>query len=335
MTQPPEIPPFKAWRIHQTGDDFSAGFETLSLDDLSDGEVVIEVVYSGVNYKDAMAGTDRAKILRKTPLVGGIDLAGKVLCDASGRFCAGDAVFAQGGGLGEIYDGGYAPYARLPAAVVMAIPDGLDAFSVMAIGTAGFTAAYAIELMERNGRRSENAPVLVTGATGGVGSFAVHLLARLGYRCVAATRKSERADYLKGLGADEVIGAVEPVAGALGKAVWAGAIDNLGGAALAAVVKTTRPLGNVVCVGRAASEKLPLSVIPFIIRGVGLLGVTSANCPMDVRRRVWQRLAGDMKPSCLDAVVSERVGLERLPECFEQLIAGRACGRFVVVHRRD
>ena len=335
MVQPPEIPPFRAWRIRQTGDDFSAGFETLSLDDLSDGEVIVEVAYSGVNYKDAMAGTDRAKILRKSPLVGGIDLAGKVLADDSGRFSAGDEVFAQGGGLGEIYDGGYAPYARVPAELVMALPDGLDLFGAMAIGTAGFTAAYAIELMERNGQRPESGPVLVTGATGGVGSFAVHLLARLGYRCVAATRKSGRADYLRGLGADEIVGAVEPIAGMLGKVVWAGAIDNLGGDTLAAIVKTTRPCGNVVCVGRAASEDLPLSVIPFIIRGVGLLGVTSANCSMNVRRRIWQRLVTDMKPSCLDMVVSGQVGIEQLPECFEKLIAGQACGRFVVAHRRS
>ncbi len=333
MTRLPDVPPFKAWRIHQTRDDFSAGFETLSLDDLSEGEVVIEVACSGVNYKDAMAATDGAKILRKSPLVGGIDLAGRVLFDASGRFSEGDGVFAQGGGLGEIYDGGYAPYARLPAELVMPLPDGLDAFSVMAIGTAGFTAAYAIELMERNGQRPKDGPVLVTGATGGVGGFAIHLLAKRGYRCVAATRKSERADYLKSLGADEVIGAVEQETRALGKTLWAGAVDNLGGATLAAVVKTARPRGNVVCVGRAESEDLPLSVMPFIIRGVCLLGVTSANCPMDVRRKVWRRIASDLKPTCLDTVVSDRVGLDGLPECFERLIAGKACGRFVVVHR--
>ena len=333
MTRSLEIPRFKAWRIHQTRDDFSAGFETLSLDDLSEGEVVIEVACSGVNYKDAMAGTDGAKILRKSPLVGGIDLAGKVLFDASGRFSEGDAVFAQGGGLGEIYDGGYAPYARLPAELVMALPEGLDAFEVMAIGTAGFTAAYAIELMERNGQRPEDGPVLVTGATGGVGGFAIHLLAKRGYRSVAATHKSERTDYLRSLGADEVIAAVEPETRVLGKTVWAGAVDNLGGETLAAVVKTTRPRGNVVCIGRAESEDLPLSVIPFIIRGVCLLGVTSANCPMDVRREIWRRIASDLRPTCLDTVVSEQVDLERLPECFEKLIAGGACGRFVVVHR--
>ena len=333
MSAPPEIPRFRAWRIHQGQGDFSAGFETLSLDDLGAGEVIIEVACSGVNYKDAMAATDRAKILRKSPLVGGIDLAGRVLADASGRFAAGDAVFAQGSGLGEIHDGGYAPYARLPADLVMALPDGLDAFSAMAIGTAGFTAAYAIDLMERNGQRPGNGPVLVTGATGGVGSFATHLLARRGYRCVAATRKRERSDYLKRLGAEDIIDPVAPVPGALGKAAWGGAIDNLGGDTLGAIVKTTRPRGNVVCVGRAASEDLPLSVIPFIIRGVSLLGVTSANCPMELRRRVWQRLATDMKPSCLDTVVAARVGIEQLPECFEKLISGQVCGRFVVEHR--
>ena len=326
-------PAFKAWRIHQTKDDFCAGFEMLTLDELTAGEVVIEVAYSGVNYKDAMAGTNRAKILRKSPLVGGIDLAGKVVSDASGRFAPGDAVFAQGGGLGENYDGGYAPYARLPAEIVMAVPDGLDAFSVMAIGTAGFTAACAIERMERNGQKpQESAPVLVTGATGGVGSFAVHLLARRGYRCVAATRKSAQADYLKRLGADEVIAAVEQVEGALGKATWGGAIDSLGGDTLAAVVKTARPPGNVVCVGRAESESLPLSVIPFIIRGVSLLGITSANCPMDMREMVWKRLAGDLKPTCLDDVVAAQIGIEQLPGCFDKLIAGQARGRFIVKH---
>ena len=337
MTQsanPSDIAPFETWRIHQSTDDFSAGFEVLSIDDLSDGEVIIKVAYSGVNYKDAMAATNHAKILRKSPLIGGIDLAGEVLSDTSGRFGAGDAVLAQGGGLGEIYDGGYAPYARLPADLVMAMPNGLDAFSAMAIGTAGFTAAYAVDLMERNGQRPGGGPVLVTGATGGVGSFAVHLLARRGYHCVAATRKRAQADYLRGLGAGEVTGAVEPVAGTLSKAIWGGAIDNLGGSSLAAIVKTTRTRGNVVCVGRAASEDLPLSVIPFIIRGVSLLGVTSANCPMDVRRSVWQRLATDLKPTCLDAVVAERVGLGQLPECFDKLIAGQVRGRFIVEHRR-
>ena len=332
MNAPVKIPPFKAWRIHQSGDEFGAGLETLSLNDLSAGEVLIKVAYAGVNYKDAMAGTNRAAILRKSPLVGGIDLAGEVLEDSSGRFSAGDAVFAQGSGLSEIYDGGYAPYARLPAEIVMALPGGLDAFGAMAIGTAGFTAAYAIDLMERNEQHPDGGPVLVTGATGGVGGFAVHLLARRGYRCVAATRKSEQTDYLRQLGASKVINAVEPVDGGLGKGVWGGAIDNLGGDTLAALVKTTRSRGNVVCIGRAASEALPLSVIPFIIRGVNLLGVTSANCPMDVRRRIWSRLAGDLKPDCLDMVVAGRVGIEQLPQCFEQLMAGRVRGRFVVEH---
>ena len=333
MTQLPKISPFKAWRIHQDKDDFRAGFETLSLDDLSNGEVIIEVAYSSINYKDAMTSTNHAKILRKSPLVGGIDLAGKVLFDQSGHFSVGDSVFAQGGGLGEIYDGGYAPYARVPAEIVMPLPNGMDTFSTMAIGTAGFTAAYAIELMEINGQYPEDGPILVTGATGGVGSFAIHLLSQLGYHCIAATHKSERADYLKGLGANEVINAIEPFTGILGKATWAGAIDSLGGNILATIVKTTRPHGNVVCVGRAKSEDLPLSVIPFIIRGISLLGVTSANCSMDARCRVWQRLASDMKPLCLDKIVAEQISIDHLPACFKQLIEGKACGRFVVAHQ--
>ena len=323
-------PTFEAWRIHQGEGAFRAGFEALSLADLTEGEVVIEVACSSVNYKDAMAGTNRAKIIRRSPLVGGIDLAGVVVSDASGHFAAGTPVFAQGGGVGELYDGGYARYARLPSSVVMALPDTLDAHGAMTIGTAGFTAAYAIELMERNGQRPEDGPVLVTGATGGVGSFSLRMLAGRGYRCVAMTRKQDRANYLEELGAERVVGAVEPVRGAIGKAVWAGAIDNLGGETLSALVKTTKPRGNVVCVGRARSEDLPLSVIPFIIRGVSLLGVTSANCPMDVRRRVWRSIAADAESLHLDRIAGEVVTLRQLPDCFDRLIAGEMCGRFVV-----
>ncbi len=321
---------FEAWRIYQGDGTFRAGFETLTLDDLTEGEVVIEVTRSAVNYKDAMAGTNRARIIRRSPLVGGIDLAGSVVSDVSGRLAAGTPVFAQGGGVGELYDGGYARYARLPSSAVMALPDRLDAHGAMMIGTAGFTAAYAIELMERNGQKPEDGPILVTGATGGVGSFSLRMLAGRGYRCVALTRKQDRADYLEGLGAERVIDRIEPVGGPVGKAVWAGAIDNLGGATLSAIVKTTRPRGNVVCVGLAQSEDLPLSVLPFIIRGVSLLGVTSANCPPDVRRRIWQGIAADATSMHLDRVATEEVTLRQLPDCFARLIAGEMCGRFVV-----
>ena len=326
----PEGTTFEAWRIYQGEGAFHAGFESLTLADLTEGDVVIEVARSAVNYKDAMAGTNRARIIRRSPLVGGIDLAGVVVSDAGGRFAAGTPVFAQGGGVGEVYDGGYARYARLPSSVVMALPDALDAHGAMTIGTAGFTAAYAIELMERNGQKPEDGPILVTGATGGVGSFSLRMLAARGYQCVAATRKRDRADYLRELGADRVIDAVGSVDGAIGKAVWAGAIDNLGGETLSAIVKTTRPRGNVVCVGRAGSEDLPLSVIPFIIRGVSLLGVTSANCPMDVRCRIWQGIAADAESLHLERIAGEVVTLRRLPDCFTRLIDGEMCGRFVV-----
>ena len=321
---------FPAFRIHQNKDNFHSGIETLTTEDLTAGNVLIEVAYSGINYKDALAGAGRVPILRKTPLNGGIDLAGTVVESDCAAYQAGDGVLVQGGGLGEIYDGGYAHYARLPAENVIPMPAGLDAFSAMAIGTAGFTAALSIERMERNGQTPEMGPIVVTGATGGVGSFAIHLLSRLGYECVAASRKTNMNQYLQQLGATRVIAPVETISQPLGERLWGGAIDNLGGETLATLLKHTTDSGNVVSIGLVQSPSLETSVMPFIIRGVSLLGVTSANCPHSLRRRLWERLGGDMKPECIKAIVNEVIGLEDISDRLQKILSGVVCGRIVV-----
>ena len=320
----------EAFRIHQEAGAFRAGLEKVRIAAPAAGEVLIAVEYSGVNYKDALAGAGAAEILRSSPLTGGIDLAGVVAESASPELPCGSAVLINGSGLGETRDGGYAPYALAPADIVVPIPPPLDARAAMIIGTAGFTAALAIERMRDNGQRAEDGPLLVTGASGGVGSFAVHLLAKLGYEVVAATRKPRAHDYLRKLGAARVVGALEDMPRALGKAQWGGAIDNLGGAALAAVVAATRPWGNVVSVGLAQSRKLPLTVLPFVVRGVSLLGVTSANCPMAWKKRIWTLLAGEMRPTCMDEVLADTLTLQDLPRCFRRLLAGEVRGRLLI-----
>ena len=324
---------FEAFRIYQDARPFKAGVETLSLDDLTPGDTVIKVAYSGVNYKDALAGSGKTPILRTSPLNGGIDLAGTVVESRSGQYQPGDIVLAQGSGLSERYDGGYAEYARLPDECLLPIPPVLTAFEAMVIGTAGFTAALAIDQMETNGQKLQTGPVLVTGASGGVGSFAVRLLSQLGYECVAATRKPSARDYLQHLGATEVISAIDPVTDTLGKQQWSGGIDNLGGQTLASVLKTTKMSGNVVSIGLLESADLSISVMPFIIRGVNLLGVSSANCPRAVRERIWQRLGEDMKPGNLDTITNEVIGLRQLPQAFEKLLTGQVQGRIIIEMR--
>ena len=322
----------RAFRIHQSaGEAFRAGLEPVRFAAPAAGEVLIEVHYSGVNYKDALAGANAAPILRTSPLTGGIDLAGVVVESAAPAVEAGTEVLVTGAGLGETRDGGYAPYAVVPADIVVPLPAPLDLRGAMIIGTAGFTAALALERMHANGQRPDHGPVLVTGAGGGVGGFAVHLLSRLGYEAVASTRDPRRSrDDLEKLGAARVTGTVEAPAGALGAAQWGGAIDNLGGAAAAAALATTRPWGNVVSIGLAESASLPATVLPFIVRGVSLLGVTSANCPMDWKRRIWKRLARTVLPQCLDDMLAATVTLSDLPDCFKRVLAGEVRGRFLV-----
>ena len=318
----------KAFRIYKTP--FRAGLETVQLDEPEPGNVLLKVHYSGVNYKDALAATGSAPIIRKDVLTGGIDLAGIVEHSTVSSLKAGDAGLATGSGLGEIYDGGYASYAVVPADILIPLPPQLDLRSAMIIGTAGFTAALCLERMLQNGQSSELGAVVVTGTSGGVGSFAVHFLKRLGFETVASTSKKQASDYLQSLGADKVIDAIAPQSGALAKAEWGGAIDNLGGDTLATLLKTTRNGGNVVTVGLAESSQLNTSVMPFIIRGLSLLGVTSANCPMPLKRKIWQSLGEKYLPTCSEAILYKVAKLEELPVCFEQLLGRQIQGRILV-----
>lgn len=328
---------FRAFRIHADDDDYRAGIENLTLDDLTPGEVVVESHYSSVNYKDALAGTGKEKILRCSPLVGGIDVSGVVVASEDPRFQPGARVLVTGCGLGEVHDGGYAERMRVPADWVVPLPDGLDLFEAMALGTAGFTAALAIQRMEDNHQTKQHGPILVTGATGGVGSLAVDMLSTMGYEVTALTGKSESEEYLKTLGATEVLNRheLQMSSQALEKARWGGAIDNVGGKILSWLTRTTKPWGNIVSIGLAAGAGLDTTVMPFILRGVSLLGVSSSNCPLPWRKPIWDRLATDLRPRRLDKIVAETVTMEQLSEVFAAMLAGKIQGRVVVKIKQE
>jgi len=289
------------------------------------------VEYSGINYKDALAATGTAPILRKFPLVAGIDLAGEVLESSDERFSPGDKVVAASGGLGEARDGGYTELARVSADNAVPLPTGFDTRAAMALGTAGFTAALAVHRLERNGQRPDMGPVVVTGATGGVGSVAIDVLCTRGYEVVALTGKTDQAEYLRALGAGEILDRKTLDLGTrpLERARWGGAVDNLGGGVLAWLTRTVRPWGSIASIGLAASAELHTTVMPFILRGVSLIGV-NVDAPQEIRGEVWSRLAGDLRPAHLDAVVTREVSLNELPECFDAYIRGDVVGRTVV-----
>ncbi len=324
--------PFQALRIHQRNGGIEARLETLELADLSPGELVVRVAHSGINYKDALAATGAGRILRRFPLVGGIDLAGYVESSTDARFRPGDAVLATGGGQSETRDGGYSERARVPAELAIPIPAGLDTASAMAIGTAGASAAWAVMRMEHNGLRPEAGPVLVTGATGGVGSIAVDLLAARGYEVVALTAKREAAPYLAALGAARVLfrDQLSFGKGALESARWGGGIDNVGGDTLSWLLRTTVERGSVASVGLAASAALELTVMPFILRGVSLLGISLGACSRAERLGLWTRLAGDLRPRHLDRIVTRTIALPELPGAFAAYLAGGVTGRTLV-----
>lgn len=324
---------FKAFRIHR-GDDgaIRAAIESLTLNDLNPGEVVIRARYSGVNYKDALAGTGRGRILRRYPLVGGVDVAGEVVHSDAPAFAPGDAVLVTGCGLSETRDGGYAEFVRVPADCVVSLPASLDEYAAMAIGTAGFSAALAVMRLEENHQRPDMGPILVTGATGGVGGFAVDLLAGRGYEVHALTGKPEAEAYLRELGASAVLDRRELELGTrpLESAQWGGAVDAVGGDILAWLTRTVRPYGNIAAVGLAAGTALDTTVLPFILRGVSLLGIHSVECSPALRREVWARLGDDLRPRHLARMVAGTVGLDGLPGAFEQVMAGGLRGRTVV-----
>jgi NADPH2:quinone reductase len=324
--------PFTAYRIHELDGRIVARFDQLTLDDLGHGDVVVRVEYSTINYKDALAATGAGRILRKYPLVGGIDLAGTVVGSRDPRYTSGQHVLVTGCGLSETHDGGYAEYARLNGDWVIPLPAGMSTADAMKIGTAGFTAALAIHRMEQNGQAPANGPVVVTGATGGVGSLAINMLAGRGYEVVAVSGKPEADDYLREIGAARILRRQEINVGSkpMEKAQWAGAIDNVGGELLTWLTRTTDQWGNIASIGLAGSPKLETTVMPFILRGVNLLGINSVLTPRDVRLAVWGRIAGDLKPAQLDRVCSKVVPFAELPAQFDDYVKGRIIGRAVV-----
>ena len=322
---------FKAFRIHRQNGKISSGFDHVSLDDIGIGNVVVRVVYSTINYKDALAATGAGRIIKHFPLVGGIDLAGFVHTSDDPRFNVGDPVLAVGCGLGEEHDGGYSEYAKVKGDWIVPLPDGLKLSEAMAIGTAGFTAAMAIQRMEDNGQTSANGPVLVTGASGGVGSIAISMLSGLGYNVTALSRTGQE-EYLKSIGAAEVIDRASLKMGErpLEKSLWGGAIDALGGKTLAWITRTVHPLGNIACIGLAGGHDLVTTVMPFILRGINLLGINSTYCPVALREKVWSRLTVDLKPAALDIIAGHTVSFEEMPDFFEDYIQGRITGRTIV-----
>lgn len=324
--------PFKAYLIDQKDGKTVAGFTDLNEDQLDKGEVTIKIAYSSVNYKDALAATGAGRIIRRYPCIGGIDMAGTVAKSTDARFKEGDQVIATSYDIGVAHHGGYAGYGRVPADWVVPLPKGMSLFESMALGTAGYTAALGVVRMEENGLKPSNGRVIVSGATGGVGSIAIDILARLGYEVVALTGKESQSDYLKGLGAKEVmlrsgldLAKIKP----LDKPLWAGAVDNLGGDVLAWIASTMQQNGVIASIGLAASMSLNTTVAPFILRGASLLGIDSGYTAMPLRRKVWERLAGDMRPAHL-AGMTRTVKLTDLPPVFDEFIKGQAHGRVVV-----
>lgn len=322
----------KAYRIFNEDGKVASRYVNMELEELDAGDVVIKVAYSSVNFKDALAATGAGRIIRRFPCVGGIDLSGTVTASADARFKAGDAVIATSYDIGVAHDGGYAQFARMPADWVVPLPKGLDLFESMALGTAGFTAALAVERMEHDGLKPANGPVIVTGATGGVGSIAIDILARAGYHVVALTGKQQETDYLKGLGAREIMlrESLDPAkTKPLDKSTWAGAVDNLGGDVLSWIASTMQIGGTIASIGLAASHNLNTTVMPFILRGVSLLGIDSVNAPMPLRQKVWKRLGSDLKPGRLREIATQ-VEFAGLPEVFGRILDKKMRGRTVV-----
>jgi len=325
--------PFKAFRIHaEDGRHVEARLDEITLDDLCDGDVVIRGAYSSINYKDALAATGAGRILRRFPLVGGVDIAGTVVSSSDPRVAAGDEVIVNGCGLSETHDGGFAEYARVRGEWTTPMPAGLDARTAMGLGTAGFTAALAIHRMEQNGQTPEQGPIAVTGATGGVGSMAIDMLSRRGYSVTALTSKTTADEYLHSLGASEILYLKELELGErpLEKACWGGAIDNLGGAILAWLTRTTKSYGNIASIGMASGIELSTTVMPFILRGISLLGINSVEASRDLRITVWNRIAGDLAPAHLEQSVNREIALADLPQYFPDYIDGKVTGRTIV-----
>jgi len=324
---------FRALIAEQRGDDdVVRELSTLEPDALPDGEVTVRVAFSSVNYKDALATTAKGQVARISPLVPGIDLAGEVVESSAPGISEGQQVLAHGYEIGVARHGGYAEYARVPADWVVPLPDGLDARQAMALGTAGYTAALSVHLLEERGLAPDQGPVLVTGATGGVGSVAVGILAERGYEVVGSTGKESEHDYLRGLGASDVVSREEATAESerpLEKERWAGAVDPVGGPALAYILRTLRYGGAAAVSGLTGGIAVKATVLPFVLRGVAVIGVDSVATPIELRRAVWERLGGDLRPRGLEDMIVE-VPLEGVEEVLDRILTGGVRGRTVV-----
>jgi NADPH2:quinone reductase len=323
---------FRGFRVHQTPDGIGGRFDELTLDDLQPGGVVIRVLYSSINYKDALAATGKGKILRRYPLVAGIDLSGEVVTSDDEHLRPGQKVLVVGSQLGETQDGGYAQYARVPAHSVVPIPPGLDEVSAMILGTAGFTAALAVMRMMLNGQDPEQGEIIVTGASGGVGSCAIDILASKGFKVVAFTGKPELAPFFTSLGASRIADRTQTTFGTrpLETPLWAGAVDNAGGAALEWLTRTVQPGGNIASIGLASSPDLNTTVMPFILRGINLLGINSVLIDNRTRHEAWRRLGSDLKPKHLDLIHTRTVAFDDLPKVFPEYLRSEVRGRTVV-----
>jgi len=322
---------FSAFRIHNDHTGYRSGLEPMTLDQLSSGEVVIRALWSSVNYKDALAATGRGKIVRQFPLVGGVDVAGEVVASRAPCFREGDKVLTTGCGLSETRDGGYSQYVRLSAQWVIPLPPGLSLREAMILGTAGFTAALALHRLLENRQTPEQGPLAVTGATGGVGSLAIDIFRRAGFEVHAISGKAHARTYLASLGATQilerqVLDEVRP----MGSARFGGGLDNVGGTMLASLLSQTTAYGNVASAGMAAATGLSLTVMPFIIRGVSLLGVASAGTARPLRDQLWQHLGDDWKPQHLETICTREVSLNELPSAFAHMLEGQSLGRTLV-----
>jgi len=326
------IPSFHAYRLDEQDGKLTADFVELALDDLDPGEVVIQTHYSSVNYKDALAATGAGRVIRRFPCVAGVDAVGLVCSSSDTRFKQGDAVLVTGYDMGVAHDGGYAEYVRVPADWLVPLPVSLTMYEAMALGTAGFTAALAIHRLEQNEVTPQTGKVIVTGATGGVGSLAIQMLAQLGYHVVALTGKDSEHDYLRSLGASEILNRNEinfHSKRSLENPCWAAALDALGGDILAWLTRTMQQSGAIACYGNARGVELHSTVFPFILRGVKLLGVDSAATNMVLRKQIWQRLAGELHLQNFERITCA-VAFSKLPEIFPKMMRGEVRGRIVV-----
>jgi len=324
---------FKAFVVNKKEAGFTAAFKDITQSDLPPGEVLVKVAYSSVNYKDGLASIPEGKIVRNYPFVPGIDLAGVVVESNEASFQPGDEVIVTSYALGVSHFGGFSEYARVKAEWVVPLPSGLTLKEAMALGTAGFTAALSVYRLEHNGLSQQHGPVLVTGATGGLGSIAISILKNLGYTVAASTGQQSEHAYLKALGADDILPREETSAESnrpLEKDRWAGCVDAVGGATLAYLLRTTSYGGSIASCGNTGGTNVNTTVFPFILRGINLLGIDSVNCPMALRRTIWEHLASDYKPKHLLDLVGHEAPFEELPQALAAILKGGVRGRTII-----